>query len=220
MRKSIKVLVCSVMFAVGLGLSGGKAQAQALTHDPLNYVQNILQYIMDQIREGNFDIGEGLSKLEGMREQFQAQRDKIDQVLAVVETYQKYSGAVSDIKAITEVYKQVTDDIMNFKNFEYLFNQMGAFQGVMAANHLIASYQKITGSFIEEVKADMFDLAKLTQSDPLTMLSQLRKETEYLYSGYLYIRTEFYSAFQDAYYEDMAMRAKMADREFFAMEIY
>ena len=220
MKRRFKIILCSVALALGMCFSTGNASGQALTHDPLNYIQSILQYIMDQIREGNFDIGEGLSKLEGMREQFQAQRDKIDQIIAIVEMYQQFSGAVSDIKAIAEISEAITKDIMRFKQYEYMFNEIGVFEAALSATNLVITYIKVTESLITEVKGDFFSIAKITQSDPLTMLSELRKEAEYLYAGYMYIRDEFYDAFRDAYYMSVSLKFKQADRDFFSMDFF
>ena len=212
MKKIVKVLACSLFLLSGVLVNRQEAKAQFVVSDPTNLVQSILQYIQDQIREGNFDLSEGMSKLQGMREQFQAQHDKLDQVMLVVQKYQQFKQAYSDIEAIAIIAKNVTDDIMNFKEIEYLMSTASSYQAVATVGNLIQNYGVITDSLMGEVKNEMFDLSKITQADPMTMLAELRKQTEYLYAGYGYIRRSFYEAFRQAYYADMRHRASDADQ--------
>ena len=212
MKKIVKVLACSLFLLSGVLVNRQEAKAQFVVSDPTNLVQSILQYIQDQIREGNFDLSEGMSKLQGIREQFQAQHDKLDQVMLVVQKYQQFKQAYSDIEAIAIIAKNVTDDIMNFKEIEYLMSTASSYQAVATVGNLIQNYGVITDSLMGEVKNEMFDLSKITQADPMTMLAELRKQTEYLYAGYGYIRGSFYEAFRQAYYADVRHRASDADQ--------
>lgn len=220
MKKVFKVLVCTVVFLTGIVVNRQEARAQFVVSDPTNLVQSILQYIQDQIREGSFDLGEGLSKLEGMREQFKAQQEKLDQVMLIVGKYQQFKQAYSDIQAIAEVASSVTKDIMNFKDIEYLMSTIGSYQSVATVGNLVKNYGKITDSLMGEVKDEMFDLSKITQADPMTMLSELRKQTEYLYAGYGYIRSSFYDAFRQAYYDDIKHHASDADKQLLKTLLY
>lgn len=211
MKRFFKVLVCSAVFLSGVLVNRQEAKAQFVVSDPQNLVQSILQYIQDQVREGNFD-GLGLSKLEGMREQFKAQKEKLDQVMLVVGKYQQFRQAYNDIEVIAVIAKSVTDDIMNFKEIEYLMSNVCSYQSVATVGNLINRYGVLTDSLMGEAKDEMFDISKITQADPMTMLSELRRQTEYLYAGYGYIRRSFYDAFRQAYYDDMARRASEADQ--------
>ena len=191
MKRFFKVLVCSAVFLSGVLVNRQEAKAQFVVSDPQNLVQSILQYIQDQVREGNFD-GLGLSKLEGMREQFKAQKEKLDQVMLVVGKYQQFRQAYNDIEVIAVI--------------------VCSYQSVATAGNLIKRYGLLTDSLMGEAKDEMFDISKITQADPMTMLSELRRQTEYLYAGYGYIRRSFYDAFRQAYYDDMARRASEADQ--------
>ena len=107
MRK-IKILLCALFISGGLLLSQQEAKAQFVVSDPTNLVQNILQYIMDQMREGNLDLVGGMAKLEGMREEFKALEERIKQVQTIVAAWEK-------IKDITYIGEQIYADWVNLK---------------------------------------------------------------------------------------------------------
>lgn len=220
MKKGIKILVCSVLLLGGVIGGQQKARAQFVVSDPTNLVQSILQYIMDQMREGNWDLSEGISKLQGMREEFKMNEERLDQVLGMVQKFQSFKNAYQDIAAIAEICKLVQKDISNFYQIQMMMSELGGYGGAALVDNLVQSYKKVTNSLTEDVKLEMFDLQKITQTDPMQMLSELRKSTEYLYSGYGIIRNTFYAAIRDAYHDEMRNRVREADQDLISMFIY
>lgn len=212
MKKSFKLFICALAVLIGQVAGQQQARAQWIISDPGNLVQSILQYIQDQMREGNFNLAEGLSKLEGMREQFKIAEEKWKQAEAVIQTVSKLWEAGTELSAIYRIGEMVYKDFQNFKELEYYFScTMTSYQAVATIGNLIQLFSGITDEFISEVKANLFDLTKLTQGDALGILKELHHVTEYLYTGYVVIRQEFYDAFRRAYYADLNHRMHAGD---------
>ena len=206
MKKIYRLTACTVLVAFGLVFGGQKARAQFIVQDPTNLVQSILQYLQDQMREGGMgisDVADGVSKLEIMRDQFKSAQEKLDQVYDIVNKFQGLSAAASDIKAVVEVSKLITDDILTFRNIEYYMNNIGGYSAATRMGSLCNSYQKLALQLTDEIRRDMMDLQKITQTDPLTMLSQLSDRVEYLYGSYNRIRSAYFSAMRQTYLNDI-----------------
>lgn len=206
MRK-IRILLCALFISGGLLLSQQQAKAQFVVSDPTNLVQNILQYIMDQIREGNLDLAEGLSKLEGMREEFKALEERIQQVKTILDAWEK-------IKDITYIGEQVYADWVNMQRIADLMAGLGGYGTVALVDNLAEAYRSVALTLIEDVKNQVFDIRTITQSDPLKIVEQLHDKIEYLYQGYIVLRSYFYGAIQDAYYSELNLKSRLIDEQF------
>ena len=206
MRK-IKILLCALFISGGLLLSQQEAKAQFVVSDPTNLVQNILQYIMDQMREGNLDLVGGMAKLEGMREEFKALEERIKQVQTIVAAWEK-------IKDITYIGEQIYADWVNLKYISDLMSGLGTYGTVSLIDNIVNSYWSVAQTLLKDVKQQCFDITTITQSDPLKILDMLHEKIEYLYQGYIVLRSYFYNAVSRAYHDDLNLRARLYDDQF------
>lgn len=217
------MLICAAISVAALLCGGREARAQFIVQDPTNLVQSILQYLQDQMREGGMGVSdavEGASKLQIMREQLKNARDRLDQVYDIVNKFQNLSAAASDIKSIVQISQLITDDILTLKDIEYYMNNIGGYNAATRVGNLCNSYQRITQTLTDEIKNDMRDLSRITQTDPLTMLSQLRERVEYLYSSYGRVRSVYFGAVRQAYLDDINDTMRDADDVFLASLFY
>lgn len=206
MRK-LRIIFFTAFLFGGLFLNQQQARAQFVVSDPTNLVQSILQYIQDQMREGNFDPASGLSKLEGMRQEFQALHERIEQVKTIIAAWEK-------IKDITYVTEMIMTDFVNMQRLADLIGGLGTYGTVSLVDNLANSYKSVANSLLSDVKKQCADISTITQSDPLKILDMLHEKIEYLYQGYLVLHNYFYSSIARAYYAEMNLKARLEDERF------
>lgn len=220
MKRIVKYFICLALVFGGILSTERKANAQFVVSDPTNLVQSILNYLLDQFQEGNLSLTEGLSKLDGMREQFAAAREKLDQAMLIIQKYGQYAAMFEDVKAVAYIYNSISNDLILFGDIEYYLSSMSSYQTVATVGSLMRSFNGMTESLIAEVKNEMFDISKITQGDPVAISAEMRKLIEYLYSGYAVIREYFITAYRTAYYESMSIRANALDNNLFGRFMY
>ena len=223
MKRFFKIAFMSLAVLVGMIAGEQRARAQFVVSDPQNLVQSILQYIMDQLREGNLSLDGvgGLSKLEGMREQFKAASEKLDQVNQIVQIYGNLRGAANDIQAVVRIGQQLCYDVQMFRTIEYQLSQgVDSYFAVASVGNLVLGFEDAANELIQQTKTEMFNMQKLTQSSPMEMLSQLRLAVERLYQSYSVVRNYFAGAYYSAYYGALRNRTMSLDQRLINMMIY
>lgn len=220
MKRIAKYFICLAFAFGGILSTERKANAQFVVSDPTNLVQSILQYLQDQIREGSISFSDGLSKLEGMREQFAAAREKLDQAMQIIQKYGQYQAMFEDVKAVAYIYNSISYDLILFGDIEYYLSSMSSYQTVATVGSLMKSFNAMTESLIAQVKSEMFDISKITQGDPVAISAEMRKLIEYLYSGYSVIREYFVIAYKTAYFESMNNHGAELDGRLFGRFMY
>ncbi len=203
--------------AAGLAVSVSLANAPEAnttglpTIDISNLVQNIMNFMETQLREGSFFdmMGGAVTKLEEVQKNYTVITERLDDFRRIASAYKSFKTAYDDIDAIIELNKQIFNDAKGFNNVIFYFNQSASYNLYIDPTAFGKTFTSVAESLTQTVGSEMQNFTSLRQSDPMQLLNLLHELTEKMYTAYAEVRMAFQENLVESY--DKMMTEKICD---------
>lgn len=216
MRK-LRVYAATLFAALAFSLAAGpQASAQGMpTIDISNLVQNIMDYLETQLREGSlFDIAGAPQKMQDLKERYDAFVERIEDFQRIAALYKSARGAYDDIMAIAELGKLIAADVTSFTSLVTQLNTVAPYDMVIDATAFAQGFVKCAEIITKFVGDEMKEFVALKQTDPFQLLDKLHSLVMEMYGVYSQLSYTFRSHLLSAYYRVMEYNAAVANDNF------
>ncbi len=224
MKQIYKILLAFALSFGFLCASSQKASAQGMpTIDISNLVQNILGFLDDQMREGSFLDGlvGDVTKMQEIQERYHNMKEKLDNVVSVINVYNIGAATYNDILAVSRLMKMIVEDAERFETIYAYMNSCGFnYEYVASAKVIWRGFTNISTTVTKAAGKQLQDYGKMKQSDPLQLLQQIHQVVEDMYSTFYVIRDYFHNEVNQLYALQVNMEAQQHNADFLSMFFY
>lgn len=213
MNRIWKYIVAAALSA-GLALgSAPKAKANVPTIDISNLVQNIMDFMESQMREGSFfDLaGGGVTKLEELQERYRSFQEKMIQFQTIADNFRMASSAWSSVKELIELGNMIADDTREFSEVMQVLSTNCRFLTLISTRNFGYQFASVTTILFDYVKSSMKTFRSLSQSDPLQLITTLNGIVDQAYDIYFMIRNDFRRRLAETYRMEMQAQSMQLD---------